>query len=280
MTTQWFELSRDPQVAHLRLSRPDALNTMSLASIRALRAAVQELDNAGHTRVLVISSTGKHFTAGMQLEEFSADGGLLEVDSPRGRLYLQQFVRELMDCFDALDRARFPVIAAVQGGCIGGGVDLVAACDLRYCTSDAFFCIQEINIGIVADLGTLQRLPKLIPAGIVREYAFSGRRLPAARARELGLVNEVYVDQQTMLAEVERLAGEIASKSPLAIAGSKLAMNHARDHATAESLAYMAVLQSAIFAPAEIGESIRAMREQRPPVFADLAADSGRARKP
>lgn len=280
MTTQWFELSRDPQVAHLRLSRPDALNTMSLASIRALRAAVQELDNAGHTRVLVISSTGKHFTAGMQLEEFSADGGLLEVDSPRGRLYLQQFVRELMDCFDALDRARFPVIAAVQGGCIGGGVDLVAACDLRYCTSDAFFCIQEINIGIVADLGTLQRLPKLIPAGIVREYAFSGRRLPATRARELGLVNEVYVDQQTMLAEVERLAGEIASKSPLAIAGSKLAMNHARDHATAESLAYMAVLQSAIFAPAEIGESIRAMREQRPPVFADLAADSGRARKP
>ncbi|HSG66276.1 MAG TPA: enoyl-CoA hydratase-related protein, partial [Gammaproteobacteria bacterium] len=110
--------------------------------------------------------------------------------------------------------------------------------------------------------------------------AYSGRRLPAARARELGLVNEVYADQAAMLTEVERLAGEIASKSPLAIAGSKLAMNHARDHSTAESLAYMTVLQSAIFAPAEIGESIRALREQRPPVFADLAADSGRARKP
>jgi len=280
MTTPWFELWRDQRVAHLKLSRPDALNTMSLASIRALRTAVQELDSTGHTRVLVISSTGKHFTAGMQLDEFSAESGLLDVDSPRGRLHLLQFVRELMDCFDALDRARFPVIAAVQGGCIGGGVDLVTACDLRYCTSDAFFCIQEVNIGIVADLGTLQRLPKLIPQGIVREYAYSGRRLPAARARELGLVNEVYADQAAMLAEVERLAGEIASKSPLAMAGSKLALNHARDHSTAESLAHMAVLQSAIFNPAEIFESIRAMREQRPPVFADLAADSGRAHKP
>ena len=271
MTNEWFDLSADAGVAHLRLNRPEAMNTMSLRFLNAFREAVAGLDADGGTRALVISSTGKHFTAGMALEEF-AGSELLEVNEPRGRLRLQSLVRALMDCFDVLDRARFPVIAAVHGGCIGGGVDLIAACDVRYCTADAFFCIQEVNIGIVADLGTLQRLPKLMPPGVVREYAYTGRRMPAARAREVGLVNEVCADQAAMLEVAMAAAREIAGKSPLVIAGSKAALNYARDHSTSEALDHMAVLQSAIFSPAEVMEAIGAMRQKRPAAFKELPA--------
>lgn len=270
--SDWFELDHAHGITRLTLARPDDFNTLSLAMIRALGTTVADLDRRGETRVLVLASTGKHFSAGMQLEEFAGQETLLDVDSARGRLAFQALVRELMACFDAFDRARFPVIAAIQGGCIGGGVDLVAACDLRFCTADAFFCIQEINVGLVADLGTLQRLPKLIPAGVVREYAYSGRRMPAARARELGLVNEVCPDATALHGTVGALATEIASKSPLAIAGTKLALNHARDYSVGESLAQMAVLQSAIFDPREIATAVGAMRTRAAPAFDDLQA--------
>jgi enoyl-CoA hydratase len=163
-----------------------------------------------------------------------------------------------------------PVIAAVQGGCIGGGVDLISACDMRYCTADAFFCIQEINIGITADVGTLQRLPKIVPGGVVRELAYTGRRLPAARAREIGLVNEVYPSREEMLEGVTEIAREIAARSPLAVWGSKEMLNYARDHGVAEALDYIATWQPGMLEPQDILEAFRANQEKREPVFDDL----------
>jgi enoyl-CoA hydratase len=165
----FFQLHIDSGVAHLQLNRPERMNTMAPAFFAALRDAVQALHDEATARVLVISSTGKHFSAGMALDTFAKDGMELATATARDRLNFQDNLRKLMACVDVLDTVRLPVICAIQGGCIGGAFDLAAACDLRYCTADAFFCIQEINIGMAADLGVLQRLPKLIAPGVVRE---------------------------------------------------------------------------------------------------------------
>jgi enoyl-CoA hydratase len=176
----------------------------------------------------------------------------------------------LQESFTCLERARVPVLAAIQGGCIGGGVDMVSACDMRYATADAFFCIQEINIGMTADVGTLQRLPKIVPEGVVRELAYTGRRMTAARAREVGLVNEVFPDHASLLDGVLAIADEIAQKSPLAIWGSKEMMNYARDHSVADSLNYIATWQTGMFQPGDMMESFAARQEKRAPRFPDL----------
>jgi enoyl-CoA hydratase len=237
----------------------------------ALRDAVGRLDAEGKTRVLVISSTGKHFSAGMALDTFTAGEVLPPTGTPRARLSFQDTLRRLMACFDVLDTARFPVICAIQGGCIGGALDLAAACDLRYCSADAFFCIQEINIGMTADVGTFPRLCKLIPEGWVRELAYTGRRLPAAKAQSIGLVNEVYPDHPSMVAAVLATAREIASKSPLAVAGSKVMMNYARDHSIRDGLDYIATWQTGMFSRAHMRESFTAQKEKRAPRYPDLA---------
>jgi len=268
----FFSLDQaEPGLAHLRLNRPERMNTMSPAFFPALRDVVRTLHDQGGTRVLVISSTGKHFSAGMALDTFAGDGAMLATGSARARLSFQDSLRRLMDCFTALDEARFPVLCAIQGGCIGGALDLAAACDLRYATADAFFCVQEINIGMAADLGVLQRLPKLIPPGVARELAYTGERLGAERALSLGLVNAVLPDADALLAHVLTGARSIATKSPLAIAGSKLAMNHARDHGTAASLHHMSVLQSALFDTAEMAQAIDAWKRKQDADFAPLA---------
>jgi len=179
-------------------------------------------------------------------------------------------VQKLQHSFTALEEARIPVLAAIQGGCIGGAVDMVCAADMRYASADAFFCIQEINIGMTADVGTLQRLPKIIPEGIARELAYTGDRMPAARAREVGLVNEVFGDHESLIAGVLDIAGRIASKSPLAIWGTKEMINFTRDHSVADSLKYMAGWQSGMFQPADMMESFGAKAEKRDAVFEEL----------
>jgi enoyl-CoA hydratase len=270
----FFQLHNDSGVAHLQLNRPERMNTMAPAFFAALRDAVQALHDEATARVLVISSTGKHFSAGMALDTFAQDGlsaGLgTSTATARDRLNFQDSLRKLMACVDVLDTVRLPVICAIQGGCIGGAFDLAAACDLRYCTADAFFCSQEINIGMAADLGVLQRLPKLIAPGVVRELAYTGERLGAARALELGLVNAVLPDAEALLAKALSVAASIAAKSPLAIAGSKLAINHARDHGTAAALHQMTLLQSAIFDVAEMGIAIEGWKAKRAGEFESL----------
>ena len=271
-TSEFFELSHDNGVAHLRLNRPERMNTMTPAFFPAIRDAVRALGDAGETRALVLSSTGKHFSAGMALDVFAGDDSMLVTGSARQRLAFQEFLRKLMDCFSALDEARFPVICAIQGGCIGGGLDLVTACDIRLCSADAFFAVQEINIGMAADVGSLQRLPKIVPQAVAREMAYTGERMNAERALAVGLVNAVLPDAAALLDRAMTLARTIAAKSPLAIAGTKLALNHARDHSTASALHQMTLLQSAIFDTGEIATAIAAWKEKRSAEFEGLGA--------
>lgn len=271
-----FDVEVVDRVAHLRLNRPDAYNSMIREFWSELPEAVRELDAEGTTRALVISSTGKHFCAGMDLAVFTGGGGIGGDGEPRTReagrqrAQVRQMVLHLQDSFTALERARFPVLAAVQGGCIGGAVDMVSACDLRYASADAFFCVQEINIGMTADVGTLQRLPKIVPDGIARELAYRGHRMPAERAREVGLVNDVFDDHDALVAGTLEVAREIASKSPLAIWGSKESITYARDHSVADSLQQIAAWQSGMFQPADMLESFAAKGDGRDPEFDDL----------
>jgi enoyl-CoA hydratase len=266
----YFTLATHAGIAHLQLNRPERLNTMAPPFFPALRDAVRALHDAGEARVLVISSTGKHFCAGMALDVFGGDDALLVTNTARARLNFQDTLRKLIDCFTALDEARFPVICAIQGGCIGGALDLATACDIRLCTADAFFTVQEIHIGMMADLGVLQRLMKIVPQGVAREMAYTGDRLSAERALAVGLVNAVLPDADALLAHAMQLAKNIAAKSPLAIAGSKLALNHARDHGTASALQQMTLLQSAIFDTAEIATAIEAWKKKAPADFPAL----------
>lgn len=260
----------DDHVAHLVLNRPEVMNTMHPTFWRELDAVLTQIHQAGQARALVISSTGKHFSAGMALETFA---GAIQMDdqSPEGRAAIFDLLTDMQATFTKIETLRIPVIFAIQGGCIGGAVDMVTCGCIRYATQDAFFCIQEINIGMVADVGTLQRLPKLVPLAVVKELAYTGRRLGAQRALGYGLVNEVFDTPEAMLAAALQCAKEIASKPPIAIWGTKQAVNYARDHSVEDSLRQMGWLQGAIWSNRHVGESIAAMKGKRAGDFPPLA---------
>ena len=276
MAYDCFDVDISDRVAHVRLSRPDALNTMTPAFWRELPEIVTGISDAASARVVVLSSTGRHFSAGMDLSVFAGGGssslgpGSDTLEPGRRHARTRSHARLLQWSFTALEKARVPVIAAVQGGVIGGAVDLVTACDLRYATEDAFFCVQEINIGMTADVGTLQRLGKVVPEGFAREMAFTGRRVPARRAYEAGLVQGVYADHGSLLEGVLETAREIAAHSPLAVWGTKVAMNYARDHPVDDALDQIATWQAGMFQPADMAEAFTAKLERRAPVFPDL----------
>jgi enoyl-CoA hydratase len=268
-----FDLSIENKIARIVLNRPEAFNSMTRPFWNELPAIVRDIDDNAKARVIVISSTGKHFSAGMDTSVFT-DGESVTASGgdPYARAEaFRQFVLTLQGSFSCLDEARMPVIAAIQGGCIGGGVDMTSACDIRYATADAFFQIAEINIGMTADVGTFPRLCKLIPEGWVREMAYAGRRLPAAKAKEIGLVNEVFATQSEMMEHVNALAAEIAEKAPVAVAGSKRMINYARDHSSADALDYIATWQAGMFAPPHMAEAFAAKIQKRTPEFPDLA---------
>ncbi|MES1197420.1 MAG: crotonase/enoyl-CoA hydratase family protein [Pseudomonadota bacterium] len=267
-----FDLKIENKIALITLNRPEAFNAMNRAFWNELPELVRDIDDDAKARVIVLASTGKHFTSGMDLAVFTDGEGLpaQEGDAAAKAEAFRLFVHTLQNTFSCLDEARMPVIAAVQGGCIGAGVDMVSACDIRYATEDAFFQIQEINIGMTADVGTFPRLCKLIPEGWVRELAYAGRRLPAAKAKEIGLVNDVFPTQAAMLEHVTALANEIATKSPVAVAGSKRIINYARDHSSADALDYIATWQAGMFSPAHLMEAFAAKNGKREPNFPDL----------
>ena len=275
MTYKCFDVEIADSVAHVRLSRPDELNTMTPEFWAELPEIVTGISDEASARVVVISSTGKHFSAGMDLSVFMGGGssslaGAGDAEAGRKHARTRSHAKALQWSFTALEKARVPVLAAVQGGVIGGAVDLVTACDARYASADAFFCVQEINIGMTADVGTLQRLGKVVPEGFAREMAYTGRRYPAQRAYEVGLVQQVFPDHDALVAGVLEIAGEIAEKSPLAIWGTKVAMNYARDHSVDDSLDQIATWQAGMFQPADMAEAFTAKSEKRAAVFPEL----------
>ena len=270
-----FDVEFDAGVAHIRLKRPEAMNTMVRAFWRELPTIVNDINEKAKARCIVISSTGKHFCAGMDLAVFTSPDGAagersVPVDRHNAAETMRFQVRTLQDSFTCLDQARMPVLVAIQGGCIGGAVDMVSACDIRYATADAFFCIQEINIGMTADVGTFPRRWGLIPQGWVRELAYTGRRLTALRAKEIGLVNEVFDSHEALLDHVMVTAREIATKAPLAVTGSKVMINYARDHSIADGLDYIAVWQGGMFSGPHMAEAFAAKQERRETQFPDL----------
>ncbi len=279
MTTTYecFDVDLKDKVAHVVLKRGKELNAMTPAFWYELPSIVNEVSDRGEARVIVISSTGKHFCAGMDLSVFTGGaggGGMVaqagSSETGRLRANLRLGVHKLQESFTALERARMPVLAAIQGGCIGGAVDMVTVCDMRYATRDAFFCIQEINIGMTADVGTLQRLPKVIPEGVAREWAYTGDRVPATRAHEVGLVNQLFDDQESMLEGVMEIAGRIAAQSPLAVWGSKEMISYSRDHSVEDGLNYIATWQTGMFQPADMMEAFAAKGQRREPAYEDL----------
>ena len=265
-----FTLTQTDHVAHLVLNQPEAMNTMHPTFWRELDGVLAQIHREGTARALVISSTGKHFSAGMALEVF-AGAVVLDDQTATGRAAVSDLLADMQATFTRLETLRVPVICAIQGGCIGGAVDMVTAACIRYATADAFFCIQEINIGMVADVGTLQRLPKLMPLAVVKELAYTGRRLPAAQALGYGLVNAVFDTPEATLEAALQCAQDIASKPPVAIWGTKQAINYARDHSVDDSLRQMGWLQGAIWSSANVRESIMALQAKRAPQFDDLA---------
>lgn len=267
-----FEVTIADRVAHIAMCRPAALNTFTPEAWAELPQIVRDIDRNAKARAIVISSTGKHFTAGMDLAVFARPEGIV-AGKADPHLRAEKFradLKHLQESFNCLEEARMPVIACVQGGCIGAGVDMVSACDFRFASKDAFFCIQEINIGMTADVGTFPRVTRLMPDGWVRQIAYTGERLPADKAVKIGFVNEVFDTQAAMLDHAMGVAREIASKNPLAVSGSKVMINYARDHSIADALDYIGVWNAGMLSGSHMQEAFKAKAEKREANFPDL----------
>jgi len=257
-------------IAHVQINRPDKANAMSLAVWHEIRTAFSWIDATPEARVAVISGSGAHFTSGIDLQMLMNLGAEIRDDCDgRMREKLRRTILDLQDTLSSIERCRKPVLAAVHGACIGGGVDLVCACDMRYCSADAYFQIKEIDIGMTADVGTLQRLPKLIGDGMARELAYTGRKVAGEEARAIGLVNRVFDSPAALLAGVMEIAATIAAKSPLSIRGAKEMIVYARDHSVADSLNYIATWNAAMLMSADLKEAMMAGMEKRAPQFRD-----------
>jgi enoyl-CoA hydratase len=275
MNYESFKYTSENGVGHLVLNKGEDLNKMTMNFWYELPKILDEVDRDASLRVLILTSTGKHFCAGMDLKNFGTLGNDAEKktnvpDKARIGENLYRVAKELQDMLSKLEKLRIPVLAGIQGGCIGGGLDLVTAADMRFASKDAFFCIQEVNIGMAADIGTLQRLPRVIPEGKVRELAYTGRRMPADEALETGLVNKVYESQEDMVSGLKEMAAVIASKSPLAVYGTKAILNFSRDHTIAEGLEYNALWSGAMLPQEDMAEAMMSNMEKRDPEFKDM----------
>ena len=275
MNYESFKYTSEKGVGHLILDKGEDLNKMTMNFWYELPRILDEIDKDASLRVLILSSTGKHFCAGMDLKNFGTLGNDAEKkpnvpDKARIGESLYRVAKELQDMLSKLEKLRIPVLAGIQGGCIGGGLDLVTAADMRFASKDAFFCIQEVNIGMAADIGTLQRLPRVIPEGKVRELAYTGRRMPAGEALEAGLVNKVYESHEEMVSGLKEMAAVIASKSPLAVYGTKAILNFSRDHTIAEGLEYNALWSGAMLPQEDMAEAMMSNIEKREPEFKDM----------
>ncbi len=260
MTNSSFTVTYDAGVSEIVLSRPQQLNSMTLEFFREFPSVISEIDNAGEARAIIISAEGNHFCAGMDLSVFQEN--VVNTGAPIERERFRRLALEFQRAISCVESCRIPVIAAIHGACVGGGLDLIAACDLRFAVESSTFCIQEINLGIMADLGSLQRLPKVMAPGIVRELAFTGDRFDAARGLQYGLLNQVFATKEAMMSHVRGIAQRIALRSPIAVQATKESITYAQNHSVSDALLHAAGLQASIFDKEQIMSEIVAQKKK------------------
>jgi enoyl-CoA hydratase len=270
MTFETLSVSLEHNIAVVRLNRPEKANAMNLVMWQEIRQAFQWVDATPAARVAILEAEGKTFTSGIDLQMMMGLRSQIQNECDgRTREELRRLILDLQDSLTSLERCRKPVLAAIHGACVGGGVDLITCADMRYCSSDAYFTIKEIDIGMTADVGTLQRLPKLIGEGMARELAYTARKVDAAEAREIRLVNRVFESREDLRAGVLEIAASIAAKSPLAIRGTKEMISYARDHSVADGLNYIATWNAAMLMSNDLQEAMMANMGKRAAEFKD-----------
>lgn len=266
-----FSLSIADGIADLRFQRPDKANALDAAAWQELKAAFAQLDEEPAARVIMLSGEGTHFSAGIDLSlllEMGISQGKADCEG-RKREALRRFITHLQDCVTAIEACRKPVLAALHGACVGGGLDIAAACDMRYASSEARLSLKEVDMAIVADLGVLQRLPRIAGYGVVCEMAYTGRSMGAQEAATRGIVNQVFADKETLMASVREIAAQIAAKSPLTVRGIKENLLHARDHSVAEGLKYISAWNAATLLSTDIASAMQASLTKQTPQFQD-----------
>lgn len=265
-----LNLTLTDAIAHIELNRPNKANALNGTLWREIGEACRWVDETPEARVAIMSGAGRHFCAGI---DFELMGELLDevkaLNPGQREERLRRIILGLQAAFTAVEICRKPVLAAIQGLCIGGGLDLIAACDLRYASANAVFSLKEADLAIVADVGSLQRLPHLIGEGQVRELALTARPFDAAEAQSMGLLNRVYPDHDALRDNVQAMAATIAAKSPLTVRGIKQALNYGRDHRVTDSLEQVATWNAAMLLSTDTQEAIAAAMEKRQPQFAD-----------
>ena len=262
-----INISVDQHIAHVKFNRPEKANALSETAWKELRAIFEKLDSDEEVRVIILSGEGKHFCSGIDLSLLSDITKSDETCGARLREKLRKQILSVQSSVSSIEHCSKPVLAAISGGCIGAGLDIISACDIRYASEDAFFTIKEIDMGMVADLGTLQRVPKLIPDGIMRELAFTGRNVSAQEAEKIGLINKYFSDQTTLKEAVMQISAAIASKSPVSIRGTKHILNYSRDHSIADGLNYIAIWNAAMLLSEDLNEAFQAKNEKREATF-------------
>lgn len=270
----FFAVTIADGIAEIEMNRPDKANAMSPEFWDDLPRIMAALGENPKVRVAVLSGRGRHFTGGMDLAAFQGIMALTQKEPGRAAFALRNLILKLQGALSSLEEAPFPVIAAIHGVCLGGGIDLVSAADIRLATTDASFGIEEIHIGMTADVGTLQRLPKVMPPGIVRELTYTGRRFSPGEAQAWGFVNGVHEDREALMDAARAMAADIAAKSPLAIAGAKHAITYARDHSVAEGLDQIATWNAGMLRPEDLMKAMEAKMQKKQAEFADLLAEA------
>ncbi|MDM9653572.1 crotonase/enoyl-CoA hydratase family protein [Ectopseudomonas oleovorans] len=264
-----FRIELVGKIAHVQINRPDKVNAMNADFWREIIEIFQWVDDNDAVRVVVLSGAGKHFSSGIDLMLLASVGAQLGKDVGRNATALRRKILELQASFNAVDNCRKPVLAAIQGYCIGGAIDLVSACDMRYCTVDAQFSIKEVDMGMAADVGTLQRLPRIIGDGMMRELAYTGRSIDGHEAVRIGLANRAYDNHEALLAGVMEIAEQIAAKSPIAVRGTKEMIRYMRDHRVEDGLEYIATWNAAMLQSEDLRLAMAAHMTKQKPEFAD-----------
>ncbi|KZE34206.1 enoyl-CoA hydratase [Crenobacter luteus] len=262
MEWQSLEVARHGAVACVTLNRPRQANALDATLWRELREAMEWCDRSADVRAVVLAGHGRHFCAGLDLAMLAGlSARIADPCGGRQREKLLAEIEALQASVNSLEACRKPVIAAVHGACVGGGLDIALAADIRYASEDAFFGVREVAMGMVADVGTLQRLPRVVGEGVAREWAYTGRDVTAAEAFAAKLVNRLAADRDAVVAAALDTASQIAARSPLAVRGTKRVLNYSRDHGVRDGLAFVAQWNAAMLLSEDLAAAATADRQ-------------------